>query len=76
MPLYEYQCETCEHRFEKIVLIFKLDLADSWWLDTHFGVEIARAIDCNYHLTRELLAGVFRYRIYTPGAVTGCIANR
>jgi len=56
-----------QQRFEKIVLIFKLDLANSWWLDSHFGVQIARAIDCNYRLTREVLAGVFKYRIYIPG---------
>jgi hypothetical protein len=55
------------HQFDKIVLIFKLDPADSWWTDIHFGAHIATAIDCNYHLSRELLAGVFKYRIYVPG---------
>jgi hypothetical protein len=56
-----------EHRFDKIVLIFKLDLREGWWIDTHFGAQIATAIACNYHLNRELLAGVFKYRIYVPG---------
>ena len=56
-----------QHRFEKIVLIFKLDLADPWWLQSHFGAQVAGAIDCNYHLVREVLGGVFKYRIYVPG---------
>jgi hypothetical protein len=67
-----------QRRFEKIVLIFKLDLADSWWRDSHFGLQIAGAIDCHYHLTHEVLAGVFKYRIYTPGRDPvngGCLAR-
>ncbi len=56
-----------QHRFDKIVLIFKLDLKERWFIDTHFGAHIATAIACNYHLTRELLGGVFKYRIYVPG---------
>jgi hypothetical protein len=55
-----------ERRFDKVVLIYKLDPVDSWWRNNHFGTQIAIAIHTNYGLTQEILAGVFKYRIYTP----------
>jgi hypothetical protein len=54
------------HQFDKIVLIFRLDLADPWFRDAHFGTQIASAMDCNYRLANEVLGGVFKYRIYVP----------
>jgi hypothetical protein len=54
------------HQFDKIVLISRLDLADPWFRDAHFGTQIASAMDCNYRLANEVLGGVFKYRIYVP----------
>ena len=60
-----------QHQFDTIVLIFELDLADSWWKDSHFGTPIATAINRNYCLSEAVLGGVFKYRIYRPRAA-GC----
>jgi hypothetical protein len=50
-----------DRRFTKIVLLQRLDPADSWWQKWDFGPAVSNAIARNYRLTRK----VGQYWLYT-----------
>jgi len=52
--------------FGSVVLIADLDLRDPWWTDSHLGIDVARAIERNYVLTRNIRGPAFRYRMLVP----------
>ena len=52
--------------FGSVVLIADLDLRDPWWTDSHLGIDVARAIDRNYVLVRNIRGPAFRYRMLLP----------
>ncbi|HEV2786131.1 MAG TPA: hypothetical protein VGV67_07080 [Solirubrobacteraceae bacterium] len=54
------------HEFATVVLIMDLDLDDPWWSESHFGIEVARAIDRHYRLDRKVPGPVFMYRLHVP----------
>jgi hypothetical protein len=49
-------------RFTKIVLSRRLDPADRWWHDYHFGSQVTNSIANSYRVERR----IGRYWIYTP----------
>jgi hypothetical protein len=51
-----------QRRFAKIVLSRRLDRADRWWRDYHFGVGVVTAVADNYRLARR----IGRYWVYEP----------
>jgi hypothetical protein len=51
-----------DRRFTKVVLLQRLDPADSWWQKWDFGPGVSKAIARNYRLTRK----VGQYWLYTP----------
>ena len=52
--------------FATVVLIMDLDLGDPWWSQSHFGIEVARAIDRHYRFERKVPGPVFAYRLLVP----------
>jgi hypothetical protein len=52
--------------FGAVVLFVDLDLRDPWWARSHLGLDVARAIDRNYRLVRQVQGPVFRYRVLAP----------
>ncbi|HYZ78783.1 MAG TPA: hypothetical protein VE596_15570 [Gaiellaceae bacterium] len=54
------------HRFTSIVLVRRLDPADRWWRDYHFGSRVAKAVANNYRLERQ----TGRYWVYSPNSAS------
>ena len=49
-------------RFTKIVLLRRLEPADRWWREYHFGARVVSAVADNYRLERQ----IGRYWVYVP----------
>ena len=56
------------HEFDKVVLIFSLDLTDPWWSEFHLGIEVASALAREYRLAGRAVGAYDYYRIYVPRA--------
>jgi hypothetical protein len=55
-----------QRRFTSVVLLRRLDPADRWWREYHFGTRVARAVARNYRLERR----EGRYWVYSAKANT------
>lgn len=59
------------HEFDKVVLIFPLDLTDPWWSESHLGIEVARALARAYRPAGRVVGAYDFYRIYVPRVDAG-----
>lgn len=62
----ELVARLARHEFATVVLITDLDLGDPWWSESHFGIDVARAIDRYYRFDRKVPGPVFAYRLHVP----------
>jgi hypothetical protein len=54
------------HEFDKLALIFPLDLTSSWWHDDHLGIEVATALAEAYRPAGRVIGGYDYYWLYVP----------
>jgi hypothetical protein len=54
------------HEFDKVVLIFPLDLTNPWWRDDHLGIQVATALARAYRPAGRVVGGYDYYWLYVP----------